>query len=128
MDTTTALYDILQQFSIVLRSFQGVKPWKLQSNLTFEPLGGFQSVLPLFGVPRKMLHNEHHPSPLRHMYYNFRSFYGHFKAYCLSSVMSSSPGLGNDVLAIIGPKLCPQAQELNLRTLSVLSLIPRLGN
>ena len=76
------------RFLIVLRSFQVVKPWKLQSNLTFEPLGGFQSVLPLFGAPWKMLRNGHHSSPLRHTYYDFRSFYGHFKAYCLWSVMS----------------------------------------
>ena len=43
------------------------------------------------------------------------------------SVMSSSPRLGNEVLAIIGPELSCRARESNLRTQSVMSSIPRLG-
>ena len=61
--------------------FYELRPLKLQSNLTFEPLVGFQSVLPLFGGEREMLRNEHHPSPLRHTDDEFRSFYGWFTTY-----------------------------------------------
>ena len=68
-------------FSIVLRSFYDLRPLKLQSNLTFEPLVRFQSVLPLFGGEREMLRNEHHPSPLRHTDDDFRLFYGRFTTY-----------------------------------------------
>ena len=42
--------------------------------------------------------------------------------------MSSSPGLGNEVLAIFGPELSCQARESNLGTQSVMSSIPALGN
>ena len=42
--------------------------------------------------------------------------------------MSSSPGLGNEVLAIFGPELSCQAWETKLGTQSVMSLIPGLGN
>ena len=58
----------IQWFLIILRSFQGVKPWKLQSNVTLEPLVRFPSVLPLFGLPQKMLRNGHHPKPLSYTY------------------------------------------------------------
>ena len=82
MDTIPAFYDIrtttYDRFSIVLRSFQGVEPWKLQSKLTFEPLVRFQSVLPLFWVPQNMQHNEHPPNPLRYTYDNLRSFFDCF--------------------------------------------------
>ena len=89
MDTIPAFYDIrtttYDRFSIVLRSFQGVEPWKLQSKLTFEPLVGFESVLPLFGVPQKMLCNGHHPSPLGYTYDVLRSF--------LPRTLLPSPGI-----------------------------------
>ena len=59
MDTIPALYDIrttiFDRFTIFLWSFEGVKPWKLQLNLTFEPLVGFQSVLHQNGVPQEIL-------------------------------------------------------------------------
>ena len=42
--------------------------------------------------------------------------------------MSSSPRLGNEVLAIIGPELSCLALELNLGTQSVMSLIRGLVN
>ena len=42
--------------------------------------------------------------------------------------MSSSPGLGNEVLAIFGPELNCQAPESNLGSQSVMSSIPGLGN
>ena len=71
----------VRQFSIVLRSFYDLRSLKLQSNLTFKPFVGFQSVLPLFGGEREMLRNEHHPSPLRHTDDEFRSFYGWFTTY-----------------------------------------------
>ena len=41
-------------------------------------LGGFSSVLHQNGVPRKMLHNGHHHSPLRITNNDFRSFFDHF--------------------------------------------------
>ena len=62
-------------FLIDLWSFQVFRPWKLQSNVTLEPLVRFQSVLPLFGVPQKMLCNGHHPSPLGYTYDVLRSFF-----------------------------------------------------
>ena len=58
----------IRWFLIILRSFQGVMPWKLQSNVTLEPLVRFPSVLPLFGLPQKMLRNGHHPKPLSYTY------------------------------------------------------------
>ena len=42
--------------------------------------------------------------------------------------MSSSPGLCNEVLVIIGPEFSCWAQESNLGTKSVMSSIPGLGN
>ena len=42
--------------------------------------------------------------------------------------MSSSPGLGNEVLAIIGSELSCPAQESNLGTQSVMSSILGLGD
>ena len=42
--------------------------------------------------------------------------------------MSSSPGLGNEVLAIIGPELSCRARESNLGTQSVMSSILGLSD
>ena len=42
--------------------------------------------------------------------------------------MRLSPGLSNEVLAIIGPELSCRARELNLGTQSVMSLIPGHGS
>ena len=72
-------------FLIVLWSFQVLRPWNFQSNVTLEPLVRFQSVLPLFGVPQKMLCNGHHPSPLGYTYDVLRSF--------LPRTLLPSPGI-----------------------------------
>ena len=50
------------------------------------------------------------------------------KVHCLPSVKCLSPGLGNEVLAIIGPELSCRARESNLLTQSVMSSIPGLSN
>ena len=74
-------------------------------------LGQFSSVVPLFGVGRKMLHNGHHPTSLRLKNGRFSSVFC-LKLKCQAQELNLRP-LGN-MLRQYCVKVWRRGQELNL--------------